>query len=333
MNTMVVERPGMLSTLQDTGRYGHQQYGVSVNGPMDEWSHRAANALVGNPEDAAVLECTLNGPRLVFAEHTLIALCGARMRVTADSRPVPYDRAVLLRRGVTLDVGERMAGARLYIAVRGGLVPEPVLGSRSTNIRAGFGGHAGRALRRGDRVPVGAQPRGEPLLPIERLMVQSALPMLQAQPVEAAPPARPSEALRIVAGPHWPAFTSHAHAHIVQQAYEVTPQSDRMGLRLRGPALELAQPLELVSEATAFGTVQVPPDGQPIVLMADRQSAGGYPKIAYVASADLPALAQAMPGDALRFTLVTQAEVEHAWLDFEDRLATVRAQAARALRP
>lgn len=128
MNTMLIERPGMHSVLQDMGRLGHQQYGVSVNGPMDEWSHRLANALVGNAEDAAVLECTLSGPRLSFSENTLIALCGARMNVTADGRSVPYDCAVLLRRGVVLDVGERLRGARVYLAVRGGLATEPVLG-------------------------------------------------------------------------------------------------------------------------------------------------------------------------------------------------------------
>ncbi|WP_338879439.1 biotin-dependent carboxyltransferase family protein [Achromobacter veterisilvae] len=331
MRTMLVERPGMFSTLQDTGRLGHQQYGVSVNGPMDEWSHRAANALVGNPEDAAVLECTLNGPRLSFSEHTLIALCGASMNVTADGQPVPYGQAVLLRRGVVLDIGARTAGARLYLAVRGGLAPEPVLGSRSTNVRAGFGGFHGRPLRKGDHVPLSAQRRTAPALPIERRMVQSGLPMLSALPVDVSPPARPAGLLRVIPGPHWQAFTAAARADFESRQYQVTPQSDRMGIRLQGPALKLEQPMELVSEATVFGTVQVPPDGQPIVLMADRQSAGGYPKIGYVASADLPLLAQAMPGDGLRFETVTQADAENAWRDFEERLQHLRHAAAQAL--
>ena len=332
MNTMLIERPGMHSVLQDMGRLGHQQYGVSVNGPMDEWSHRLANALVGNAEDAAVLECTLSGPRLSFSENTLIALCGARMNVTADGRPVPYDCAVLLRRGVVLDVGERLRGARVYLAVRGGLATEPVLGSRSTNVRAGFGGFHGRALRKGDCLPLSAISRDVPTLPIERCMVQSGLPLVSALPVDVTPPTAPADGLRFIPGPHWHAFTAQAQQSFTRQPYEVTPQSDRMGSRLRGPALMLEQPMELVSEATVFGTVQVPPDGQPIVLMADRQSAGGYPKIGYVASADLPALAQAMPGDALRFTPVTQEDAEKLWQCFEDRLLQARESAAGALR-
>ncbi|WP_454690380.1 5-oxoprolinase subunit C family protein [Achromobacter aloeverae] len=340
MNAMIVERPGMLSTLQDSGRLGHQQYGVSVNGPMDEWSHRLANALVGNDEDAAVLECTLTGPRVVFAENTLVALCGARMRITANGQPLPQDRAVLLRRGTVLDVGERLEGARLYLAVRGGFAPAPVLGSRSTNIRAGFGGYQGRALKRGDRVPVGRAARELPILPIEKLMVQSGMPVVHADTVDVAPPgpresdaSDASQAIRFVRGPHWPAFAPAAHEQLTSLPYTVTQQSDRMGARLRGEALKLSAPLELVSEATAFGTIQVPPDGQPIVLMADRQSAGGYPKIAYVASADLPLLAQAMPGDALQFTGIEQADAELAWRGVEDRLHEIRQAAARVLRP
>jgi allophanate hydrolase subunit 2 len=146
-----------------------------------------------------------------------------------------------------------------------------------------------------------------------------------------SPPARPEGQLRVIPGPHWAAFTEAARKHFESQPYQVTPQSDRMGIRLKGPALMLEQAMELVSEATVFGTVQVPPDGQPIVLMADRQSAGGYPKIGYVASADLPLLAQAMPGDELRFEAVTQADAENAWRGFEERLQHLRQAAVRAL--
>jgi biotin-dependent carboxylase-like uncharacterized protein len=328
---MLVERAGMLSTLQDTGRFGHQQYGVPVNGPMDEWSHRAANAIAGNQEDSAVLECTLAGPKVSFSEDTLIAVCGARMRVTAEGRPVQYGCAVLLRRGVALDVGERLDGARVYIAVRGGFATAPVLGSRSTNVRAGFGGFEGRALRKGDRVPLGGIPKTVAALPIERRMVQSGLPVLSALNVDIAPPPRCGEAVRFIPGPHWGAFTARARANFETQPYEMTQRSDRMGMRLDGPPLMLEQPMEMVSEAVVFGAVQVPPDGAPIVLMADRQSAGGYPKIGYIVSADLPILAQAMPGDALRFAAVTQADAENAWRAFEDRMTQVREDASRAL--
>lgn len=327
MNTMYVDRPGLLSSFQDLGRLGHQKYGVPVNGPMDEWSHRLANALVGNEVSAAVLECTLGGPRLSFSENTVIALCGARLRVTADGHALPFDCAVLLRRGVVLDVGERFCGARLYIAMRGGLASEPVLGSRSTNLRAGFGGFQGRALRAGDRVPLLAV---DEQLPIERRMVQSGLPVVRARVIAALPPAA-GEPLRFIPGPHWSAFTPQAQESFTRTSYAMTQQSDRMGIRLQGAALTLRQPLELTSEATVFGTVQVPPDGQPIVLMADRQSAGGYPKIGYVASADLPALAQTLPGQAVRFVAVAQREAEKCWRDFEARLSCATRQAAEAL--
>lgn len=331
MNTLLIERPGALTTLQDLGRFGHQQYGVSVNGPMDEWSHRLANALVGNAPNAAVLECTLTGPKLIFSVPTLIALCGARMKVAVDGRLLPYDRAVLLGRGAVLDVGERTEGARLYIAIRGGLDTDKVLGSRATNIRAGFGGFHGRPLRKGDRLKIGSVPRDAALLPIEKRGIQSGLPVMFAAPVEVARPERDKNTVRFIAGPQWSRFTKRARTVFEAESFQVTAQSDRMGARLQGAPLMLEEPLELISEATAFGTVQVPPEGQPIVLMADRQSAGGYPKIAYVASADLPLLAQSMPGDALRFKQISQEDAEMTWRDFETKLRTAHELSALAL--
>jgi biotin-dependent carboxylase-like uncharacterized protein len=331
MNRMHVERPGMYSVLQDLGRYGHQQYGVPVNGPMDEWSHRVANALVGNAEDAAVLECTLTGPVVSFSEDTLIALSGARMHVTVAGLPVPYNRAVLVRRRVALEFGQPVSGARTYLAVRGGFGVEPVLGSRSTNGRGVFGGFAGRALRKGDAVPLALPLRGEPMSPLARLMVQSGLPMISAPSIDAESPSMALDRLRFIPGPQWKMFKADALRHFTSGPYIVSSQSDRMGYRLEGAALALRRPLEMISEATSFGTIQVPPNGQPIILMADRQSAGGYPKIGYVVSADLPALAQALPGDVLHFVATTQEEAEKSWRHFEDRLQQLRAAAALAL--
>ncbi|WPB55646.1 biotin-dependent carboxyltransferase family protein [Xylophilus sp. GOD-11R] len=327
---MLVERPGMYSLLQDNGRLGHQRIGVPVNGPMDEWSHRLANALVGNEAGAAVLECTLTGPRVSFSQDTLIALCGADLQATAAGRPVPLQRAMMLRAGTVLDFGARRAGARVYLAVRGGFATEPVLGSRATYVRGGLGGFEGRALRKGDRVPLGKPPAAA--LPLAGLLRDSGLPMLADLPRDPVLPDTPAGQLRFVPGPHWSQFTDQAQQAFTGTPYALTQESDRMGNRLRGAALQLRAPLELVSEATVFGTVQVPPDGQPIVLMADRQSAGGYPKIGYVCSADLPALAQSLPGDALRFTPVTQDAAERLWLDFETRLGDACKAAVHALR-
>jgi len=330
--TVRVERPGMFSQLQDLGRLGHQSVGVPVNGPMDEWSHRLANALVGNDAVAAVLECTLTGPCLRFSQDTLLALCGADLQASAAGRAVPLQRAVMLRAGVALDFGARVAGARVYLAVRGGFTTTPVLGSRATYVRGGIGGLEGRALRKGDRLPVGPSPAPGVRLPLAELLQESGLPVLADLPrAIALPPTEPGR-VRFVPGPHWGAFTDAAQQAFCDTPYAVTQDSDRMGLRLAGTPLALREPLELVSEATVFGTVQVPPDGRPIVLMADRQSAGGYPKIGYVASADLPVLAQALPGDVLRFAPITQDAAERLWLRFETSLAEACDAAALALR-
>lgn len=331
MILMNIERPGMHSMFQDLGRTGHQGIGVSVNGPMDEWSHRLANALVGNPEDAAVLECTLSGPRASFSEHVVFSLCGASMNASVNGRTVPQNCAVYLRRGAVLEVGDRISGARVYLAVRGSLASPAVLGSRSTNSRAGFGGFNGRTLRKGDRVPYFAPGKNGSTLRIEKYGLQSGLNFVAGPQLPSAPPCATGDLVRFVAGPHWAAFTEAARSIFTSEPYKVSLQSDRMGSRLSGTLLRLEKPLELVSEATVFGTVQVPPDGSPIVLMADRQSAGGYPKIGYVLSADLPKVAQLLPGESLRFREVSQEEAERSWRTFEVRLGEACEAAAASL--
>ncbi|WP_454739354.1 5-oxoprolinase subunit C family protein [Cupriavidus necator] len=325
MNTMRVDRPGMLSVLQDGGRYGYQRFGVPVNGAMDEWSHRVANVLVGNDPEAAALEITLTGPTVRFAQDTLIALTGADMGATIGGVRVPTHRAVMVRHDVPIVFGACKRGARAYLAVRGGFAPEPVLGSRSTNLRAAFGGVAGRALRAGDRIGV-ASPYRE-MLPVARMMVQSAMACVAAPPPCNDLASEIPEAVRFLPGPQWERFTPQSRKQFEQAAFTVSNQSDRMGYRLEGPPLALSAPLEMVSEAVSFGTVQVPPSGAPIVLMADRQSVGGYPKIAYVISADLPALAQATPGTALRFRAVTPDIAQRELLAMEDRLRSIAARA------
>uniref|UniRef100_UPI003F492109 5-oxoprolinase subunit C family protein n=1 Tax=Cupriavidus yeoncheonensis TaxID=1462994 RepID=UPI003F492109 len=329
MNMMRVDRPGVLSVLQDGGRYGYQRFGVPVNGAMDEWSHPLANVLVGNAADTAALEITLNGPTVRFAQDTLIAVTGADIAVTAAGVPLPTHCAVMVRHDVPIAFGHCRRGARAYLAVRGGFAPDAVLGSRSTNLRAHFGGFEGRALRAGDRVAI-ASPYRE-MLPLARMMVQSAMASVAA--------ARPSgivgpevcDAIRYLPGPQWDRFEPAARKAFEKETFTVSSQSDRMGYRLDGPVLALSSPFEMVSEAVSFGTVQVPPGGAPIVLMADRQSVGGYPKIAYVISADLPLLAQAMPGTALRFRAVTSDTAQRALLAMKDRLDAIAAEAARLL--
>jgi biotin-dependent carboxylase-like uncharacterized protein len=326
-----VLKAGALSQLQDLGRYGYQRYGVPVNGVMDEWSHRIANILVGNDEAVATLECTLTGPELRFEHDSLIALCGADLQARVDGEPVPLGQPLLLRAGATLGFGERRRGARVYLAIRGGFDVPVVMGSASTFARGGFGGLHGRALVKGDRLPLGAA-HGHGYPRALRLLVQCGTSFVTAAAFDIPAPAASLDSLRFVEGPQWQAFTPAARATFTEQPFEISTQSDRMGYRLRGAALALAEPLEMISEAVSFGTVQVPPDGNPIILMADRQSAGGYPKIGYVAGVDLPLLAQAMPGEQLRFTPIGLDQAQALYLEREAMLARLREQVELSMR-
>lgn len=293
--SLTVLAPGLLSSFQDLGRYGQQHLGVPVGGAMDERAHRLANLLVGNLESEATLEITLLGPRLRVDAPCCLAVCGADLQASLDGRPVPNNRPVIARAGEVLKFGARKQGARAYLAVHGGFALQPVLGSRSTNLRGRYGGYQGRALAVGDRLHPG------------RSLADTALEELAMElwntriylPASLGAPARPR--LRALRGEHAALFKADALRSFYSAPFRISPQSERMGYRLQGPKLELRRPRQLLSEATCFGTVQVPAEGQPIVLMADRQTTGGYPKIAHVASVDLPQLAQSLPGDTVGF--------------------------------
>jgi antagonist of KipI len=307
-----VLRPGPLSSLQDLGRVGHQQLGVIASGAMDEWAHRVANLLVGNLADEATLEITLMGPSLRFHQSALIAIAGADLSPRIDGQAVPMTTPVLVRAGAQLEFGRRAFGCRAYLAVHGGYAVAPVMGSRSTYLRAGFGGFAGRALRKGDLLPLADSAAAHGFARLSgRLAAGDAL-FAAPTPDEFVAPAHPAaqpRRLRAIEGQQWARFTDVARAAFGEAEFTISHQSDRMGCRLAGPVLALQAPLEMISEAVAFGTVQVPPDGQPIVLMADRQTTGGYPKIAAIASVDLPLLAQKVPGETVAFELIA---LEHA---------------------
>ncbi len=294
----VVERPGLLTTVQDLGRWGHQAAGVPVAGAMDTYSLRLANNLVGNPDSAASLEVTLLGPSLRAASPLVVAVAGAVFDLTVDDRPVPHGAAVDVAAGAVLRFGERRAGTRAYLAVAGGVATPAVLGSRSTHLVSRMGGIDGRALASGDVVPIGTL-----AAPPARRATRTPLPVA---PV-------PGECrLRVLLGPQDDWFTTSSLDALLGATFSVSPRSDRMGFRLDGPALMTRRPAELVSEPVAFGALQVPPGGAPILLMADRQTAGGYPKIATVITADLPLAGQLAPGDAVRFAACTRAEARSA---------------------
>ena len=296
--------PGFLTTVQDLGRFGYQRLGVPVSGAMDVLALRAANALVGNPPGAAALECTVAGPSVRFHGSALIALAGGDLRPVLDSPdlsgwPVPGWTSVFVRRGSILRFAGRRTGCRAYLAVAGAINVAPVLGSCSTYVTAALGGWQGRALAVGDALPAG--PPGSDLAALAGGAVPEALrPAYSDRPT-----------VRVVLGPQDDHFMARSIATFLAGEYAVGPTSDRMGCRLIGPQLTHLGAAEVISDGIAFGSVQVPPDGQPIVAMADRQTAGGYPKIATVISADLPLLAQCLPGQsAVRFEPVTVSEAQ-----------------------
>ena len=344
-------RSGLLATVQDLGRPGYQYAGIPVGGALDAPALRLANLLIGNAPGEAGLEITLAGPTLRFARPHLLALTGADLSATLDGQLLPLGRPVAVRVGTTLAFGAARAGCRAYLALAGGLDLPPVLGSRATLVRANLGGLHGRALRAGDQLPApGPAGRGQQLW--EKLLAALPASNWAAAPWQflngwVSPPAwdptpaptPPGEGghggatvssrqaplsrrgggggevtLRAVRGPEYDEFTSASRRAFWQQPYTITPVADRMGYRLAGPALTRPDGTELLSSAVAPGTVQVPPGGQPIVLLADCQTTGGYPRLAHVITADLPGLAQARPGQALRFQEVSLTEAQALYL-------------------
>lgn len=301
-----VVRPGLLTTVQDLGRWGYQAQGVPVSGPMDWFSHRLANQLVGNLPDAATLEITLIGPELIVDADTTAAIAGAEFEVTCADQAVPRDEAFAIPRGARLRFGRRHAGARAYLAVAGGIQTPPVLGSRATHLLSHMGGLDGRTLAAGDSLPI--------------LEATAAGP---AAPRRASGLALPSQGrghIRVTPGAQAGWFTGEAWATLTSVTFRVSPRSNRMGYRLEGPALARAGDEELISQPLAEGAIQVPAAGEPILLMADRQTAGGYPQLAAVIAADLPVAAQLAPGDAISFHACTRAEAAAALIGRERHL-------------
>jgi antagonist of KipI len=296
-----VLRPGLLTTVQDLGRWGHQASGVPVAGPMDTFSHRLANLLVGNSPDAAALEVTLIGPELEFNVPTMVAVCGAEFDVSCNGQPVALAVSVEIARGARLQFGRRRAGARAYLAIAGGVQTAPVLGSRATHLVSRMGGLEGRALMAGDRLPIEL---------VRRTDVVRRAPGLNL-------PASGRARLRVLPGPQLEWFASEAMTTLTTVSFRVSPRSNRMGYRLEGPPLRRDRGGEPISEPLAFGAIQVPAAGEPILLMADRQTAGGYPKIASVIAADLPLAAQLAPGDFIEFVQCSRHEAAAALIGRE----------------
>lgn len=278
---LAVVRAGALTTLQDRGRPGHAHLGVPRSGALDPFTAALVNRLVGNPPEAAVLETTLNGCALRPRSAVTVAVAGAPCPVALDGVPAPWGTPVRVPAGTLLEIGTPTSGLRSYVGVSGGFLVEPVLGSRSTDLLSGLGP---TPLTDGTVLPLGT-----PSAPPARV---DAVPL----------PAPPAELLlRVTLGPRADWFTEAALRTFTTRAYRVSPASNRIGLRTEGPPLERARADELPSEGMVLGAVQVPPDGHPVVFLADHPTTGGYPVVAVVRTPDLAAAAQAVPGTPVRF--------------------------------
>lgn len=317
--TMRVLRAGMLSTVQDPGRPGLQHLAIVPGGAMDAVAHAIANALVGNAVDAATLEIAHAGPEIAVEQDVLIALHGARFAPRLDDAPMPTSRPVLVKAGSTLRLGRAEDGAFGYLAVAGGIDVPVVLGSRSTCLPAAFGGLRGKPVGAGAKLPLVEGAADLARSRFERLrrggrtrdLGDNAASVRWAAPPMTLPAAGKA-VVRVLDGVHADAFDAASREAFTQAAWRVLPESNRMGVRLAGPPLALARPREIVSQPVGFGTVQVPAGGQPIVLMADRQTTGGYPRIAEVAAADVPLFAQLAPGRRVRFLRIALDEADEA---------------------
>jgi antagonist of KipI len=293
---ITVVKPGWLTTVQDLGRYGYQQYGVPVSGAMDRFSYIVANRLVGNQDQDAALEITLKGPELLFEQDTIVAVTGADLRPSVNGIGMPRWTSVLVKAGSRLAFGARRAGGRSYLAIAGGIDVPVVLGSRSTHTSSQTGGMKGRALAQGDVLISGAKSSHRSTR-IGRSIPESLRPGYSILTT-----------LRILPGPQRDSFSEQGLEVLTTNSYRLSSQSDRMGYRLEGPKLTHAGTGQCISDGTAMGALQVLPNDQPILLMADRQTTGGYPKIAVVISADLRLAGQLMPGDTVEFKTTTLSE-------------------------
>ena len=301
---LTIVRPGLLTTVQDLGRFGHQAAGVPVAGPMDVFSHRLANQLVANDASAATLEITLIGPEIEVDGETTVAITGAHFEVWCDDRQVPMATSISIRRGQRLRFGKRIQGARAYLGVAGGVQSPMILGSRATHLVCRMGGHEGRALVAGDRLSILA---GEP-------------PVQTRKAVGLVLPTGGRARVRVVPGPQADWFHADALRAVSGVSFRISPRSNRMGYRLEGPPLARLSRAELISEPVGMGAIQVPGAGEPILLMADRQTAGGYPKIGHVISADLPLAGQLAPGEFIEFVPCTRQEAVAALIARERQL-------------
>jgi len=326
-------KDGLQTTVQDLGRRGFQKYGVIASGVMDPYAHRLANILVGNQETEPTIEITLVGSHKTFQADCLFALTGGDLSPAIDGIPIKMWRPIFAKKGCKLSFGKPVSGCRSYLAVAGGIAVSEVMGSGSTYLRAGIGGFNGRSLKKGDVVPIGEtsefikacmeslskRANKSSFIQVDWTLMAQAIPIYKSETT-----------VRVMDGRQAHLFDGKSRDAFLNHAFQISSDSDRMGYRLKGPELALIEPKELISEAVSFGSIQVPPDGQPIILMADRQTTGGYPKIGQVATVDLPKVSQLKPGEFLRFEKISLEVAQQALI--EERILIAKLTQSIALK-
>jgi biotin-dependent carboxylase-like uncharacterized protein len=298
-------KPGMFTTIQDLGRYGHLKYGVPISGAMDPYSMIMANLLVENNPNDSCIEMTLIGPELTVLRKTQIAITGGNLSPKINGENVPMWQTIALNKSDVISFGQRQNGCRAYLSVRGGVNVPNVLGSKSTYVRGGFGGLDGRQLRKDDII----KGYETPLLRNEYSIPKDSVPQFTG-----------SFIVHVILGPQDDMFTDAGVNTFLSKPYKVTLASDRMGYRLEGEPIEHKTKADIVSDALLPGAVQVPKDGKPIIIMRDAQTTGGYAKIAVVATPDLSVLGQAKPNDKIEFSNVTLSQVQLILREFNRQL-------------
>ncbi len=307
-----IQKSGVLSTIQDLGRIGCQNLGINPSGAMDQFAARAVNILLGNDDHAAILEMYFPAPLLKFEKAARIAIGGADFGATIDGEPLERWRPLLIKENQTLKFTKKTFGNLAYLAIENGFAAERRFGSASTNLTAGFGGFHGRSLISGDHLNFQSQTTSGARKANYKIS-RRLIPLYSSHPT-----------IRVVAGAEFENLTAESQRDFLERDFTITQNSNRMGFRLHGTPLETVNKIELVSAAVNFGTVQLLPDGQMIILMADHQTTGGYPRIAHVASVDLPILAQLGANGKVNFQAISTPEAERLMLDYETDLNFLR---------
>ncbi|EJR35245.1 MULTISPECIES: biotin-dependent carboxyltransferase family protein [Bacillus cereus group] len=314
---------GMFTTVQDLGRSHYQQYGVPVGGAMDKNALRMINMLVGNEENEAGLEITIMGPKLLIKKTTLLAIGGADMEPLLNGERIPLWRPILAEEGSMLCLGKAKSGCRAYVTFAGGINIDRTMGSKSTYIRAALGGIEGRMLKKGDYFQIGTGAEVASRF-IQNLQEEKRIKTKWAICNNALPKYKKHPILRVITDFEYDQFTEESIKSFFSKEYKVSNYADRMGYRLDGDVLNRVEEIEILSSPVTFGTIQVPNGGQPIILMADRQTTGGYPRIGNVISVDLPLLAQLKPGDYVTFEKITMEDAAQLYIKQETSMSLLK---------